>query len=62
MTKKHYDQFAEIIKYTYTDIESSSYGDIELARKMANMVIKVSIKDNPRFDKKRFLADCGLKF
>jgi hypothetical protein len=55
MTKKHFIQFAEHIKNL--PVKSHGRGERE---SMANMVCEIASKDNPRFDRARFMVACGL--
>lgn len=55
MTKKHFIQFAEYIN----NLPVKQYGRGE-REGMAEMVCKIAIGDNPKFNKGRFLKACGL--
>jgi hypothetical protein len=68
MTKKHFIEFARIIK-AQVDAAQPAPGGIKTidmniaddnARFAAEMVAKVALADNPRFNKARFFAACGL--
>ena len=50
MTKKHYIQIAEILSHSRASKRERLAQAIEFA--------KLFIKDNPRFDKDRFIAAC----
>lgn len=54
MTQKHFEAFAEKIKNEVPYEENR--------RMVADVVIEVAQKFNPRFDKDRFLKACGLTF
>ena len=54
MTKKHFEAFAEYIK-----AQKGITSDTDL-RTFADIVAAVASRDNPRFDRDRFLKACGL--
>jgi hypothetical protein len=54
MTKKVFKLFADKIKNEVPYDENR--------RMVADVVIEVAKKVNPRFNEKRFLKDCGLTF
>lgn len=52
MTKKHFQMFADEIKNSNLSLENKKV--------MADIVVTVAEKDNPRFDRDRFLKACGF--
>jgi len=57
MSKKHYERIAEIIRQHCEDLENSPFlVDNSLPRKLADYFSK----ENPKFDKSRFLKACGV--
>ena len=56
MTKKHFEAFARVIREDYNE----EHLDRDTAMRMASMVWLVAERDNPRFDRARFLKACGL--
>lgn len=60
-TRKHYEAVAEIIKERskhYADM--GRYGCANGAGSVGDKLADLFEKDNPRFDRDRFLAACGL--
>lgn len=65
MTKRHYIQIAQILK-TERDVQAV-YGDADIRHAAIAAVDDVSRqiadfcgRDNPRFDRARFLTACGV--
>lgn len=54
MTKKHFIEFAQYIKNFPAQNEQER-------KNMAQMVIDIAKRDNPKFDEVRFLAACEPK-
>jgi hypothetical protein len=67
LSKKHYEQFAQIIAAEVADIpshmrhvEEQVSAQIALKRVASRMAVHFKV-DNPRFDRARFLAACGFE-
>lgn len=61
MTKKQFVQFANFIASYGADCAPHDKESNKRVREdMARMVEAVATKDNPRFDRERFLKACGL--
>lgn len=58
MTKKHFEAVASAIRAEYED----TYGEPaeEAIRSIARKLADVFASENPRFDRARFLAACGI--
>jgi len=63
MSKKDYEAIARRIKSITTDSPLSQYevGMIDAARQIAASMANYCAADNPRFDRARFLAACGVQ-
>jgi hypothetical protein len=57
MTRKHYQQIAEIIRQTYLLNDGHHGGTIA---HIAEEFAKVAKKDNPNFSVDKFLEACGM--
>jgi len=53
MTKKHFISMARDIKASDNDAQTKMFA--------ALVIIRTAEQDNPRFDRARFLAACGLE-
>lgn len=64
MTRKHFEALAEAIRYAQCFNPWPSDAEREAAevmrRTVANNVADVCAQANPRFDRARFLAACGI--
>lgn len=66
MTKKHFAQFAELMKADL-DCARTRFSADEYKRTFdavtyaAHAFATVAATDNPRFDRDRFLSACGIK-
>ena len=59
MTKKHYEQIASILK---RELELMPYSDMyELHRNIVYALATYMEKENPRFQRERFLTACGIE-
>jgi hypothetical protein len=57
MTRKHYQQIADMIRQTYTLNDGHESGTLaHIARQFAT----IAKRDNPNFDRDRFLTACGM--
>jgi hypothetical protein len=57
MTRKHYQQIAEMIRQTYTLNDGHEAGTIA---HIAEQFATIAKRDNPNFDRDRFLTACGM--
>ena len=62
MTKKHFEAFARYIREWEVETMDAEASRTQYAERtaMAAMVADVSARDNPRFDRARFMKACGL--
>ena len=66
MTRKDYVNFADAIRSHVATLSDVPPGMIphpsikQSAKGMANIIADVCQKDNPRFDRARFMEACGL--
>lgn len=63
MTRKHYAQFAQIIKDEQEALEVLDPNMASVAKAstfiMANKMATIFAQDNPRFDRDKFFKACG---
>lgn len=63
MTKKHFRQFAQAIdaqrRVTFSDKERQD-DRLQTLRDVAEQFATIASQDNPRFDRDRFMKECGL--
>lgn len=61
MSKKHYEAIAAIIASTYRNAALyNDAGRLETLETTAARLADYFATDNPRFDRERFLAACGI--
>lgn len=56
MTKKHFEAIAQLFRETYTEGEVEK----ETVRNLAERMAAMFARENPRFDRNKFLTACGL--
>lgn len=61
MTRKHYVAMAATIRRVLTASEPIREADRARAQHTADAFVSLAERDNPRFDKARFIAACGLE-
>lgn len=61
MTRKHFIEMAATIRRVLTASEPIRDADRARARHTADAFISLAERDNPRFDRVRFLVACGLE-
>ena len=59
MTRKDYELIAKAIKRSVEGVPSKK-GDMVLIRHTVNCIAEEMSIDNPKFNKEKFLAACGL--
>lgn len=62
-TRQHYKAIAEIIKEQQKEASKACGMGFSFTCKIGRLAIELAdyfAKDNPRFDRERFLAACGL--
>jgi len=61
MTKRHYERIARVIALRYAEAEAISDATrVALVAGIATDLAAIMAADNPRFDRARFLAACGI--
>ena len=60
MTKKDYLKFAAAAKFMLDDCQCSLFAQSEICR-LIEMWAEILAADNPRFDRRRFLAAAGVQ-
>ena len=63
LTKKHYKAIAKIVKSRYTSYDPYDPEEDNMAYGIENLMWSLAdyfAKDNPQFDKNKFLTACGL--
>jgi len=61
LTKKHYEAIARIAKQWMDDAEQYDRESVDMVCWQACNLADYFAKDNPRFDRARFLKACGLE-
>lgn len=56
MTKTHFEATASLIRGTYTETE----GEADVVKNLAERMAAMFARENPRFDREKFLTACGL--
>jgi hypothetical protein len=56
MTKTHFEATASLIRGTYTETE----GEADVVKNLAERMAAMFARENPRFDRDKFLTACGL--
>lgn len=58
-SKRHYTAIANVLSTAQSDRDRSLFTPIEVVR-IADLMSRAFAKDNPRFDRDRFLVACGV--
>lgn len=58
MTKQDYEQMVEIIQDTLT--VCSSQAEVDIVKFMVEGFATIAKRDNPRFNRDKFMGACGL--
>lgn len=66
MTKRHFEQFARLIKHqlciaAILDTQDQREREEHACKIAAEFVCEVAAQDNHRFDRERFMLACGLE-
>lgn len=56
MTKTHFEAIAQLVNETYTETE----GEADVVKNLAERMAAMFARENPRFDREKFLTACGL--
>lgn len=60
MTRKHFVAMAQQIRESLTGIQAPTSADYARALHTANAFATLALAHNPRFNRERFIAACGL--
>jgi hypothetical protein len=59
MTRKDYELIAKVFNYLAVDVANGDYDTITMSQIVENLSLELQ-KDNPRFNRARFLSACGV--
>ncbi len=60
MTKRHYQQFADMLNLLVVECAGLHVSQHVLVKHIAIELADICQRDNPRFNRERFMAACGF--